>query len=139
MKASELTLGSWVIATNNGVCPLPDKIAKMLPRAGRIVNLDYDFVVLDFVDFGLMLDAIEPVPLTADILEKNGWKWNRYHTCIDITFGTIHIGWGFYKNCITVSDWAENGDTQITSMRCEYIHELQQALRLFGIEKEVEL
>ena len=155
MRASELTLGSWVIATNNGVCPLPDKIAKMLPRAGRIVNLDYDLVVLDFMDFGLMLDAIEPVPLTPEILEKNGFKFDgsgqcsmmflskpqfaeglRFNIYVGLKRKTIEV---FAAHPIEKSpNWRKSNKVYLEVCGC-YVHELQQALQLCGIKKEVEL
>ena len=85
------------------------------------------------------LDEVEPIPLTTEILEKNGWKWNAFYTMIDLVVGTIHIGWGFYKDCISVSDHSDEGHCQISSLRCEYVHELQHALRLCGIDKTIEI
>ncbi len=81
---------------------------------------------------------IEPIPLTPEILEKNGWEWEERHSQWELIVETIHIGWGFYKGCISVSDWADEGNSQITSLRCEFVHELQHALKLCKIDKEVE-
>ena len=78
-----------------------------------------------------------PIPLTSEILEKNGFKWNTYHTSQDLVCGTIHLGYGFYKGCISASDWDENGNVQIVSLKCEYVHELQHILRLCEINKEI--
>ena len=134
-------LGSWVIATNNGVCPLPGKIAEMLPRAGKVVNIDYDVVVLDFMDFGFMLDAIEPVELCAWIPLKNGFEVMSNENppafvykkegvpIIEVYFNSPGHG------CRCIFSY---GDTRLR-ITCHYVHQFQQAIRLCGIDKEVEL
>ena len=132
MKASELTIGSWVKATDNGAVPLPSEIAKMLPRAGKVVAINGDTVVLDFVDFGFMLDAIEPVPLTTEILENNGFIYN------DNPVNPAFEGHGLY----IFSHWKSGYSVNVgvwRSIEFSSVHELQNALRLCGIEKEIEL
>lgn len=84
-------------------------------------------------------NGIEPIPITSEILEKNGFEWDSYHKQFTIVCGTIHIGWGFYKNCLSISDWSDDGDSQISSIRCVYVHELQHAIRVCGINKEIVL
>ena len=149
MRASELTLGSWVIATNNGVCPLPGKIAEMLPRAGRVVGIDGDGVWLSFVDFFFMLDAIEPVPLTPEILEKNGWKHEfdkkPYMTFYHLEDEKYWLMWcisehtlDIQRQNITLLD-QYNLCAERAVIACNYVHQLQHALRLCGIEKEIVL
>jgi hypothetical protein len=71
------------------------------------------------------MHAVEPIPLTTEILEKN--------------FPTIEDG-------VT---WSETADSDLFNIRVEYdkyvecifkyVHELQHALRLAGIDKEIEL
>ena len=71
------------------------------------------------------MHAVEPIPLTTEILEKN--------------FPTIEDG-------VT---WSETADSGLFNIRVEYdkyvegifkyVHELQHALRLCGIEKTIEL
>ena len=147
MKASELTLGSWVIATNNGVCPLPGKIAEMLPRAGRVVGIDGDCVWLSFVDFGFMLDAIEPVELTAEILKKNGFE----NTSV-IIVGTPKMRWVSEDERTEITIWIDDTTPMEIRKNVYYedeetytlpspvcVHELQNAIRLCGIDKEVQL
>ena len=78
-------------------------------------------------------DNIEPIPLTSEILEKNGFEdwdgWSIYspeNTGIEIAWlGTIlKIG-------------GEYGNFELPAI--EYIHQLQHALRLCGIDKTIEL
>lgn len=129
MKASELMIGDYV--------KFLGRIRKIKSIISKDTGVEISFEGKNTVV--VSLDEIEPIPLTREILEKNGWKWNHYHTGIKVTIGTLHIVWGFYENCISVSDWAEDADSQITSLRCRYVHTLQNTLRLCGIEKEIEL
>lgn len=64
MKATELMIGDWVYFGKDEYSP--SKIDGILP---------YDEgVVLDFDDEPIYNDNIRPIPLTAAILEKNGFK-----------------------------------------------------------------
>lgn len=77
------------------------------------------------------IELIEPVPLTPEILEKNGFK-----------------NMGFFGKC-EVENWKILCDTKNVAIihkehtdidiPIEYVHELQHALRLCGIDKEIVL
>lgn len=73
---------------------------------------------------------IEPIPLTPEILEKNGFRFSRFY------------GWQIKEPELTI-DFV--GDTphflldEIFFCDCPYVHTLQHALRLCGIEKEVKV
>ena len=109
------------------------------------------------VGYPYPIDCIEPVSLTPEILEKNGFERGvssivRTSTCaIPIcesnTFCYNHEGkrlkdinikdrgiWGWSVRSRVVCDTNWN---EIHVIR--YVHELQHALRLCGIEKEIEL
>ena len=126
MKANELMIGDWVYDT-------------ILKCNTQVEMLSLSGIRGDCNENIWNEKTFEPIPLTAEILEKNGWKWNQYNTSLVLVVGTIHVGWGFYPNCIGVSDWAENGDSQITSLRCEFVHELQHILKDCRIDKEIVL
>ena len=80
---------------------------------------------LDSLRGRIMFGELKPIPLTAEILEKN--------------FPTIEDG-------VT---WSNTADSDLFNIRVEYdkyvegifkyVHELQHALRLAGIEKTIEL
>ena len=87
------------------------------------------------------VEELEPIPITPEILEKNGFGYKEEdenfahyylgepHFCKDMG---LHIGSnkkGAYCTNIGYND--------IYGLR--YVHELQHALRLCGIEKEIEL
>lgn len=123
MKANELMIGDWVqygdihpIKTRVLGIPSVDngkhwhiQVEPECPNSMRIVAMH----------------AVEPIPLTAEILEKS--------------FPTIEDG-------VT---WSETADNDLFNIRVEYdkyvegifkyVHELQHALRLGGIDKEIKL
>lgn len=83
-----------------------------------------------FVD----IDWLEPIPLTPEILEKNGFE----------RLGTDYILMGYpfgLTNPSTPDDYKDNYWLRVaaSSVNIKYVHELQHALRLCGIEKEITL
>lgn len=74
------------------------------------------------------VSEIEPIPLTPEILEKNGFVEHKLQRM------SIWQGDNFPLECHFTSweyYWA-NGDVVIN-----YVHELQRALKLCGITKEI--
>ena len=129
MTATELMIGDWVFNTHNRK---PEQVAQI--GIGSVM-LDYN----DLYEY----DLIEPIPLTSEILEKNGFGYTESdghikhfflgerHFCKDMK---LHIGTDldkrngvFWLNYFGNSLW-----------RIEYVHELQHAFRLFHITKEIE-
>ena len=69
----------------------------------------------------------QPIPLTPEILEKNGWKeteyWHEYedgNTIIQYSLSNI---WGIINGI------------EIEHFKCEYVHQLQHLLRLCGLDE----
>ena len=80
-------------------------------------------------------DNVEPIPLTPEILEKNGFSKSRlmgeqrhftYYLAPSVSLLAIYDA--DFSLCI--------GDC---ARYIKYVHELQHALRLCGIDKEIEL
>lgn len=111
LQAKDLMVGDWVYAQDYPTKALPKKVKP-------------EHFVRSLVEF-------EPIPLTQEILEKNGWilewglEWNN-DDAIDL-----------------MAEWEDDrfwwflGDTPVVAIN--YVHELQHVLRLCGIEKEIEL
>lgn len=131
MKANELMIGDKLKRVFN------QKIVKVKEIKQNCIYTE---------DNGYEYDEIEPIPLTPEILEKNDFK----------KFPFLHIEgqhqWTWWGNTlISVILWCRelNDDTKDgmmlkieapTSTLCikvNYVHELQHALRLCGIEKEI--
>lgn len=118
MKANELMIGDLVrtIGCN------PFRIGCVL---GEAVCNDSDTQM--WCD-----DEIEPIPLTPEILEKNGFEK------IGTSYQYIARP-GLYIRLIGISN--KHLSLQIASryIGLDYVHELQHALRLCKIEKEIVL
>ena len=81
---------------------------------------------------------IEPIPLTPEILEKNGWVEDGYFYRHK-ELGYIQLGKLFEHASFDFTKYGINYRIQ-TSPRCmKYIHQFQHALRLCGISKKIEL
>ena len=87
-------------------------------------------------------EEVHPIPLDTRQLEKNGWKLNGEDAKFapgTWTGGGLMLeqepdGDGF--RIVVTSDY-DDEDTNRTPFVLHYLHELQNALRLCGIEKEI--
>lgn len=95
------------------------------------VHLDFDGNEGDVRE--CKADEVEPIPITAEILEKNRIK---------NTIGTTHEWEDGDKSIEIILRW-ELCRIQGGKGGCQchiiYVHELQQALRFCGIDKEIQL
>lgn len=127
MKASDLMIGDWVVYTEFGKNEI-DKIETLEPRR----------VWLEHGKTYVPIEYIEPILLTTEILEKNGfvkdekddnmyyWNWSVIDDCIS-----------YDKETSKVRIFYVSGLTFVKIL--QYVHELQHALRLCEIKKEIEL
>ena len=123
MKAEELCIGDWVIFPQ-GI----DKIVDLPYIEGK--GLCASFATSATL-FPVPIEQLNPVPITPEILEKNGFVYNA----IPFVDGWEQFGLTLYRG--------GNGyriDCGINmSIIIDYVHQLQRALRLCGIEKTIEL
>ena len=93
---------------------------------------------------------LEPIPLTPEILEKNGWRHEFDKTDYMVKYDLGEEGkncwmmWAIKEHNLDVQRQDEKLDMYNLKVSkvvipCDYVHELQHALRLCGIEKEIEL
>ena len=127
MKTQDLMIGDLVTFKDcqNDANPIIVKIWQ--------INADGD--ALAFVDGWNALDEISiddevvGIPLTPEILEKNGFIYNE---------SPFVQGWEQYGLTLTAGgDGFRISCGQNVSMTIDSVHELQHALRLCGIEKEI--
>lgn len=90
----------------------------------------------------------EPIPLTPEILEKNGFENDFYEEESVAEYHTIRLeGYSLKHNIGDIDGYLVtwcNGALNVTTdfhgcvqKEIAYVHELQHALRLCGIEKEI--
>ena len=111
MKANELMIGDWVLDTRTGT---PLRVNPFMAE--------------------LEVPEWQPIPLTPEILEKNGLANDPYgchfeedeYMALEISIEEEGIYWTINYN-------------EYGILKLKYVHELQHALRLCGINKEIEL
>lgn len=146
MKAKELMIGDWVRIDE------PDKYAG---ATGQIQSLMYHreddaayFNVFIQGKFGYVSrdvcsDDIRPIPLNAEILEKNGFE-NIGDDTYQLEEKPCWFWVDFFRHTYgceydTSTYEYEDDEHRLKLYGIPSVHELQHALRLCGIEKEIEL
>lgn len=133
LKISDLSVGDWVSDTSGNY-------AKILGienwSDGYMINIQRCGVNVGNVSFA----PAHPIPITPEILEKNGFVkrdtyiWNNPKMrCTAYRFG--HKYWDI-RVTYRARDYRP---TRINIENAVYVHELQHAIRLAGLEKEIEL
>ena len=116
MKPTDLMIGDWVM--------IKDYPMKAMPK-----QMSSEYYTRSLVE-------IEPIPLTPEIFEKNGFKKltdNPYRTYYELGLNEYRNKILWYKGSITID--YEGEDVYLCD--CENVHELQHALKLCGINKEI--
>lgn len=98
-------------------------------------------------DYGwIREEAIKPIPLIPEILEKNGWKLHKHHernSYDDVSWSSYHkpaetnISLIFYQEEKSFFPFLYAQEISETPIR--YIHQLQHLLLGLGINHEMEV
>ena len=138
MKIEELSIGDWVVAK---LAKWESDDADTTPplRVKRIDGIERHNLYVDLfnpatntIEHTAFVEDLIPIPLTPEILEKNGFVKAELATVIE-WYHWRDVFIGFKDGLIYTSI---NG-REIWGMR--HVHQLQHALRLAGIEKEIEV
>lgn len=145
MKAQELSIGS-LVRVNKDVCIKKGTVVEI-----RQIDADNTFEELELrgcafcrpldkeqFGGGVWLDYLDPIPITPEILVKNGFKQDPLNGHIFIfhekSGEVIYYEYG-PKYGLTI----DNQLATIQDLKIKYVHELQHALRLCEIEKKINL
>ena len=143
MKANELMIGDWVMCEN-----------KYYQYYAPELNIHNDisddlWMKKDSMGYYTGFNDIEPIPLTPKILEKNGWKKEfdkkPYMTFYHLEDEKYWLMWCISEHTLDIQRQNKtlldqyNLCAERVVIACNYIHELQHALRLCGIDKEIVL
>jgi len=129
MKASELMIGDWVIVDH---CS-----SRLEPCYGQVTGIDKDGEDVHTTEGMVDASLLKPVPLTPEILERNGFEaernvgyvyndWNETEVIFDTFDHRLRI---LYRRDVVLD--IEEWDFPV--------HMLQHALRLCGVDKEIKL
>ena len=116
MKATDLMIGDWVMRGN--IVSEPMKVTEIIPYK--------DYVCMDFAGLAVAakFSQINPIPITPEILELNGW----YYDDLDGEW----CGCGF-----RIGGYNPEEYTILDGRTISYVHELQHFLRDCKINKEI--
>lgn len=132
MKINELMIGDWV-----NVNGLNLKVGAI--HADEIGVFDPDYKIYWCNDDGL--DRIDSIPLTEEILVKNGFVGVELTDSYELNTDYYEIEVWNYSDGLWVVNvyWIEFSSPPESKATVSYVHQLQHLLRLVGIEKEIEL
>lgn len=116
IDVKELSVGDWVICNHYQDKPFTKQFG-----VADFAKGEYEFC--------------DPIPLTSDILVKNGFKQNGVDLDVEWVLTTDTSFVILYKLPQGLFYTETSGD----NILLEHIHQLQHLLRLCGIEKEIEL
>lgn len=150
MRAEELMINDWIAIDQ------PDRYAGAI---GQIKSLSHHqeqdatyFHVFIQGKFGYLLkevcsDDIRPIPLTSEILEKNGFKpyipeghLETVYACQDVSKAVadeLYALWPYQDGSFYLLLRVDGKD--MVRKDVHYVHQLQHALQLCEIKKEIEL
>lgn len=140
MKENELMIRDYVIRKN---VPNEIFIVVAIDSIKGIVYLD-----LDGLGITEKIENIEPIPITPEILGKNGFVANKhvypypYYEYVNEE-DKLKIGFAYPQGNRTSykESWVyiDSEYVFVEHLPCTYVHELQHALRLCRIDKKIKL
>ena len=136
MKATELMVGDWVLHEGK-----PYQIRQLGIYGENRDGEDYPAVCIGKPKgIGLIIERNEiiPIPLTPEILEQNGFVKQDYDGWLiheDNGRGLIEYRTDYFDGFLIIN-YIKKPFSKI-SVKLKHVHELQHALRLCGIDKEI--
>ena len=142
MRTNNLTASDFMVGN---YMKYKDGTIVQIARVGDVSPMDAPIYCHTQLEgyFPCQFDDISPIPLTAEILEKNGFEEDDYFR-YTFYFDNRRVRSSSIEVVPQDENWSEiemtirSGRTDITSV-VEYVHELQHALRFCGIDKEIKL
>lgn len=122
MKAEELMIGDWV------------EYGQYVTTVRHLS----DVIVLS----GCVgrLEEVRPIPLTSDILTKNGFKYDEFPKfAVNKITEKTKVMFSYHSGSRTVFMGISEPNFNLTSACVLYVHELQHALKLCRIMEEIKL
>lgn len=110
----------------------------------RVAEISSDEVMLQLgsVKHYAFVEDLQPIPITAEVLEKNGWKKSEIDKTmiLEICKGqNIGISNTVYGHNFIAVYCALGQCYEVSNVPIRYVHELQHCLRILRTEKEITL
>ena len=145
-------IGDYAQVNREGICINKDTVVRIISIDCSRSNLKLKgcaycvSVVNEDDNGGVWLKYLDPIPLTPKILEKNGFKvyGESWYLPTDNESETVMVSFHMYN---TIIDVKKGDDNFFKTVPCKYrscaenrhvfVHELQNALRLCNIDKQI--
>lgn len=151
MKPEELMIGD-IVNVHRCECVADGGQFQEWDEYGKVVSITEYYITIKYIggeeDYGfedVYGEDINPIPLTPEIFEKNGFENDFYHDESVADYHFVRLEGYSYREDFILVTWC-NGELNVVNdligevkIHCENIHELQHALRLCGIDKEIEI
>lgn len=145
MKAEDLMIGDWVAIVK------PDDFHGYNGQV-KIINGITGYVTVnipDMHDTDVLCDDLQPIPVTEEILEKNGLRKCSWYAGKNKTVTTypiigscgchIEVCKDGFSLVDSVDDTGDHGYESNWLCDVNNVHELQHAFKIFEIDKKIEL
>lgn len=149
MKVTDLMIGDWVSYKNK-----PVRVEALNKCDGYAIEKDMISIRLtNNTCMGIDADKLEPIRVTNDILRSNDFKgtvlangdendaYLTYNIYNDIYLQYYGFEHRLRKISTCVDEWNNHSRKPQIIFECNfhYVHELQHALKLAGVDKEIQL
>ena len=131
MRQDELMIGNWIWFKTNKTAAVVTEIYKTLDAVPR------EMVALNAppgLRYCVSMDKIEPIPLTDAILKDNGFQYHHKN------FASLAPDYPFQLELV---EWLNESGTGLWTVggliKIRFVHELQNALKICGIQKQINI
>lgn len=154
MEAKDLMIGDWVRISDDDTDEYFDAQIKGVDFLDNV----YAPIPGEEKPCPFSIDCVEPIPLTPEILEKNGFYFGNTASeedfCGAVGCGYPDSGWCFDEGAgeikiifpnetdgglIRLDDQSGDRHLELVFVEPIMVHELQHCLKLVGIDKEINL
>lgn len=130
MEAKELMIGDWCAYGVN--CK-----GRVTALTEHLITLSVDGDEINGL-YMLVPDMVRPIPLTEEILVKNGFD-RQYYDDGDSYWWAVFDGWFNVNFDHSECSEGEFRCVQFRDLVINYVHQLQHFLRLCNIDKEISI
>lgn len=148
LKISDLSVGDWVYHDDIVFGREIAKVHRLNKNEyGETIGITVyrSDCVVGIVSTSPTYNDIHPIPITAEMLEANGWSNDGMYARLRID-EQLHLEYYYHEHRLRkwycgIDEWENHVKVNDITFQahCYSVHQLQHALRLAGVDKEINL